>query len=241
MPRPSRNLDQALLAAGRALFPERGCAGLSLREVADAAGVNLGMFHYHFGSREAYLRALMQQAYEEMFATLTLETGRGHDPLENLRAALRVLGRFLRDNRPFIARVFADALSGEACAREFMRENAPRHLAVLQKYLLEGQQAGAIQPIAIAQLLGTCAGALAFPIIVGGAIVQSGGVAQPVAKMIEASVLSDAAIDQRIDLVLAAISRAASAVRIAPKSRTNAPRAQSPRKQAPRRKSRGEP
>lgn len=223
MPRPSRNLDQALLAAGRALFPERGCAGLALREVADSAGVNLGMFHYHFGSREAFLRALMQQAYEEMFATLTLETARADDPLENLRAALRVLGRFLRDNRPFIARVFADALSGEACARDFMRENAPRHLAVLQKYLAQGQQAGKIQAIPIPQLLGTCAGALALPIIVGGAIVQGAGLAPAAAKMIETTLLTDAAIDQRIGLVLAAISQPA------------------PRTRAPRKKPRGQP
>ena len=221
MPRPSRNLDQALLAAGRALFPERGCAGLALREVADAAGVNLGMFHYHFGSRDAYLRALMQQAYEEMFATLTLEAGRDDDPVENLRAALRVLGRFLRDNRPFMARILADALAGEACARDFMRENGPRHLAVLQKYILEGQRAGRIRPLPVPQLLGTCAGALAMPIIIGGAVVQSGAIPGPAARMLEATLLSDAAIDQRIDLTLAAISQAPA--------------------RAPRRKSRGKP
>jgi AcrR family transcriptional regulator len=224
MPRPSRNLDQALLAAGRALFPARGCAGLSLREVADAAGVNLGMFHYHFGSREAFLRALMQQAYEEMFATLTLETGHSADPLENLRAALRVLGRFLRDNRPFIARVLADALSGEACARDFMRENAPRHLAVLQKYLVEGQQAGEVQPIPIPQLIGTCAGALAMPIIIGGAIVQGGTLPAPAAKMLEATLLSDAAIDQRIDLVLAAVSQPVPARRAVAAAQAGTPR-----------------
>ena len=165
------------------------------------------MFHYHFGSREAFLRTLMQQAYEAMFATLTLETGHSADPLENLRAALRVLGRFLRDNRPFIARVLADALSGEACARDFMRENAPRHLAVLQKYLVEGQRAGQFQALAIPQLIGTCAGALAMPIIIGGAIAEGGGLPAPAAKMLEATLLSDTAIDQRIDLVLAAISQ----------------------------------
>src|SRR3977135_2345498 len=108
-PRPSRNLDQALLAAGRDLFPTRGCAGMSVREVAEAAGVNLGMFHYHFKSRDAFLRAPMPQADEEMFSTLTLQVVEGAAPLANLRKALQVLGRFARDNRPFLARVFTDA------------------------------------------------------------------------------------------------------------------------------------
>jgi AcrR family transcriptional regulator len=121
MARPSRNLDRALLAAGSALFPVHGCAGLTIRQVADAAGVNIGMFHYHFGSREAFLRALLQQTYEGMFADLRLETGRQLEPVAALRSAFRVIGRFARENRGFIVRVMADALSGEVVARDFMR------------------------------------------------------------------------------------------------------------------------
>ena len=207
MPRPSRNLDQALLATGRTLFPLRGCAGLSVREVADAAGVNLGMFHYHFKSRDAFLRALMQQAYEEMFATLTIEVERDADPVTNLRNALRVLGRFLRDNRPFIARIFADALSGEPCARVFLKDNLPRHLGVLQVLIVVGQKAGLLRQLPVPQVIGTCAGALALPILIGGAMVESGALESSAARMLEATLLSDAAIDQRIDLVVAAISR----------------------------------
>ena len=48
MARPSQNVDQRLLEAGLALLPQTGCAGLSVRRLADHAGVNLGMFHYHF-------------------------------------------------------------------------------------------------------------------------------------------------------------------------------------------------
>ena len=113
---------------------------------------------------------------------------------------------FLRDHRPFIARVFADALAGEACAREFLRENAPRHLAVLQKYLAEGQQAGTLRALPIPQLVGTCAGALAMPILVGGAIAASGTLPLPVSKMLESTLLSDAAIEERIEMALAAIA-----------------------------------
>ena len=75
MPRPSRNLDRVLLAAGRELLARRGCAALSVREVAHAAGVNLGMFHYHFKTREVFLKTLLQQTYEDMFARLTLDIG----------------------------------------------------------------------------------------------------------------------------------------------------------------------
>jgi AcrR family transcriptional regulator len=205
-PRPSRNLDRALLAAGRALFPTAGCAGLSIREVAEAAGVNLGMFHYHFKSREAFLRALLQGIYEEMFSQLTFQGAEEWGPVENLRASLRFLGRFLRANRPILARVIADALTGNELARQFLRENFPRHLGVMQALIELGQKEGVIRPIPVPQAMGFCAGSLAAPIIFGGAVAESGSLGKAGTKMLQEVLLSDAAIDQRIELALSAIA-----------------------------------
>src|SRR4051812_21696700 len=178
-PRPSRNLDQALLAAGRDLFPDRGCSGLSVREVAEAAGVNLGMFHYHFKSRDAFLRGVMQTTYEEMFARLTLESSRDGPPAQRLGDAMRAIARFVRDNRRFMARLLADALSGEPCARDFLRDNAPRHLAVLRQLIAEGQRDGIFLEMPLPQAMGFCAGSLAMPILAGGAMVDSGFLEAP--------------------------------------------------------------
>jgi AcrR family transcriptional regulator len=208
-PRPSRNLDRALLAAGRELLPARGCAGLSVREVAEAAGVNLGMFHYHFKSREAFLRALLQSMYEEMFSQLTFQGSADWGPTDNLRAALRFMGRFLRANRPILARVMADALCGDAIALEFLRANLPRHLGVMHALVQQGQAAGEIKPMPVPQALGFCAGSLAMPIIFGGAVVASGALGKDGSTALEGALLSDAAIDARIDLALGAIGTAA--------------------------------
>ena len=93
MPRPSRNVDAALLRAGRALYPATGIRGLSVRKVAERAGVNVAMFHYHFGSKEQFVRMLLAQMYDAMFEKLSLVAG-GGDPVASLRAALLVLGRF---------------------------------------------------------------------------------------------------------------------------------------------------
>jgi AcrR family transcriptional regulator len=208
-PRQSRNLDRALLAAGRALLPRRGCAGLSVREVAEAAGVNLGMFHYHFKTRDAFLRELLQSMYEEMFSQLTVQRDAAWGALENLRAALAFLGRFLRDNRPILARVMADALCDEPIALEFLRLNMPRHLGHMHQLIELGQNEGVLRPMPVPQALGFCAGSLAMPIIFGGAVAESRALGPAATRRLEAALLSDAAIDQRIELALAAISVAA--------------------------------
>ena len=195
-----------MLAAGRALLPARGCAGLKIREVADAAGVNLGMFHYHFRTREAFLRAVLQATYEEMFSRLTLEMAHPGGAAASLRSALRLLGRFLRDNRSFVARVLADALAGDAVAREFLQQNMPRHLAVLHALVAKGSEAGEFSAIAPPQALGVCIGALALPILFAGALADFGSLSKARALSLCETLLSDAAIDERIDLALHAIA-----------------------------------
>ena len=206
MPRPSRNLDRALLAAGRSLLPHRGCAGLTVREVAELAGVNLGMFHYHFKTRDAFLRELLDSMYEDMFSQLTVTRDEAWGPVENLRAALRFLGRFLRTNRPILARVLADALCGDPIAVDFLRKNAPRHLGHLRALIELAQKEGLILPMPVTQALGFCAGSLAMPIIFGGAVAESGGLPARAANRLAGDLLSDKAIDERIELALAAIS-----------------------------------
>ena len=210
-PRPSRNLDRALLAAGRELFPARGCAGLTVREVADAAGVNLGMFHYHFKSREAFLRALLQSVYEDLYAELsaraTQRPAAGGGAIDYLRAALQFMGRFVRANRALLTRVLVDALGHDPIASEFLERNMPRHLGLMLALVQAAQKEGSVRAdIPAPQLLGFCAGSLAMPILFGGAILERRAAGAAVLQLVESALLSDAALDQRIELALGAIS-----------------------------------
>lgn len=208
MPRPSRNLDRALLAAGRVLYEKAGASAVTIRQVADAAGVNIGMFHYHFKTREAFLRAVLQQTYDDMFTRLSQEIAHPADatPVEHLRAAIRVVARFLRDNRVFIARALADALSGDDIARDFLALNLPRHFGVLAGLLEEGRRVGTLKPLPTSQMLGFCAGAVGMPILGAGMAVESGRLPKPLLRMLAETLLTDEAIDQRIDLALGAIA-----------------------------------
>lgn len=52
---------RALLDAAAALFAARGAAAVSVRDIATRAGVNHGLVHRHFGSKEALRRAVMDE------------------------------------------------------------------------------------------------------------------------------------------------------------------------------------
>ncbi len=60
-PQGREQVRAALLAAAAELFADRGPSAVSVREVAARAGVNHGLVHRHFGSKEALLRDCMTE------------------------------------------------------------------------------------------------------------------------------------------------------------------------------------
>jgi len=205
MNRPSNQIDALLLASGRALFPSTGCAGLSLRALAEHAGVNAGMFHYHFKSKDNFLRALLQQMYEEMFASLQLDADHAGPALARLRSALITFARFARDNRRVLARIWMDVLAGEPVALAFLRDNAPRHVGLLLGLVEQAHAEGALRELPPVQRLAFLLGSLALPMIFVAGLVDAGIAPAPIRGAFDAQVMSDAAIAQRVDLALAAL------------------------------------
>jgi AcrR family transcriptional regulator len=206
MARPSRNVDQLLVQAAMELLPQTGARALSIRQVAEHAGVNLGMFHYHFKTKDVFVRSVLQRMYDGMFANLTLEAHHSPSPIENLRGAITVLARFARDNRLLLARLIADALSGEAAMIEFLRDNLPRHIGVIAALIAQAQKAGVVRKISSMQAVAFIASSVGAPIILGTAAFAAGAAPAALAKRFEREVLSNAAIAERIDMALAGLA-----------------------------------
>ncbi|HEY0858070.1 MAG TPA: TetR/AcrR family transcriptional regulator [Albitalea sp.] len=206
MARPSKNLDLAMLQAGRELFPRAGCAGLSVRAVAEQAGANLGMFHYHFKTKENFLRTLLQQVYEEMFAGLSDAAALEGPAIGRLRVALNRAASLLLTHRRVFARVWMDATSGEPVAAQFLQANVHRHLAVLFALVQQAQQEGALRPLPPIQCIAMLMGSVAMPILFASGLVEVAIDSPAFHRAFEASVMSPDGIAQRVDLALAALS-----------------------------------
>lgn len=67
-PRGREAVVTAVVAAARELFASRGYAAVSVRDIAEAAGVNHGLIHRHFGSKDAVLKAVLQGMFSEVGA-----------------------------------------------------------------------------------------------------------------------------------------------------------------------------
>lgn len=68
---PVVDTKSEILAAAKAALIDSGYAGLSTRRVADAAGVPLSQIHYHFGSRQNLVLAVLEAENERLIARQT--------------------------------------------------------------------------------------------------------------------------------------------------------------------------
>ncbi len=59
---------EAVLQAATELFSEKGPDAVTVRQVADRAGVNHALIHRHYGTKEELLRVVLAQAVEQMSA-----------------------------------------------------------------------------------------------------------------------------------------------------------------------------
>lgn len=89
---------EAVRTAATDLFAERGPDAVTVREVADRAGVNHALIHRHFGTKEELLRVVLSAAIERMAAAARHTTNTSEDIREVVSAlrreepAIRLLG-----------------------------------------------------------------------------------------------------------------------------------------------------
>jgi AcrR family transcriptional regulator len=138
--------DKILDTAER-LIGEQGYAATSLRQIISEAGVNLAAVHYHFGSKEELLDAVVMRkaavVNEARLAALTrAEQEAGDGPLE----VERVLDAFFAPtaetanrNPQFVrlmGRIYSEGLMPQMAQKHF-RPATGRFLAALQRALPE--------------------------------------------------------------------------------------------------------
>ena len=143
MPASARTVSarERLLRVGARQARRAGLRLLTVRGVCQEAGVNLGSFVYHFGSRDAFVAELIEHWYAPLLERLTATVDEAQPPQRRLRALLLQLGDWASTNSRFITHVLIDAAAGEAAAQRFVRTLADRHPALILRVVVEAQRA----------------------------------------------------------------------------------------------------
>jgi AcrR family transcriptional regulator len=210
MTRPSAHLDRRLVSAARAMLPQAGFSGLSVRDVSRRAGVNSGMFHYHFKSKDAFLRRVLAECYEDFLQTFREAAEAPGTSRARLRRVLVAFARFARDNRVMYTLMLRELLNARPEMYAFAKANFPRHASVIADLLDDCRRERTVRPLPVPMLAMFAMSAMGLPNIVVVGLERNGVrtmLGRPAGEF-SAMLLSDEMIEARADMVMAALAPA---------------------------------
>ena len=134
---------EALILAARALLAETGVARLTLRAVAERAGVRPTLVSYYFDGKADLLGAVVERVAGEVKERLENVGKAEGDPETRLRLFISTFVHALADD-PYAARLVAEHVlfPDDEVTDRFAREVAGPNLATLLSILAEGRAAG---------------------------------------------------------------------------------------------------
>ena len=126
-----------ILAAATPLFARHGLNGVSVREVASAAGVNLSMISYYFGGKEGLYAEILKEQFEG-FRYIDDIAKMDLSPLEIFELYIRGTIRRYRE-KPYLLRYYVSELTNPTpCFRTIVRPAVQKILKVLRKSMERG-------------------------------------------------------------------------------------------------------
>ena len=142
----AQDARERLLSAGTELFAAKGFAGVSIRELATAAGVNSALISYHYGGKEGLYEAVVTAQYERLigkFEAIAVSTATVE---EKVRMYADVIRRNHTQDQPLMARLIQEKLtSPTACLEKVVRKYTVRIAGIISDVLRQGIQSGAFR------------------------------------------------------------------------------------------------
>ncbi len=123
-----------LVSAARELIAETGVSGLRMAAIADRAGVALGSFYNHFGSRDELVAAVVETNLDTLAAT-AVEVRPGEDAAHVVSVATRRFVRLAYDD-PEVARLAVNLNRDDA---RIVRVSAPYAREALRRGMDSGR------------------------------------------------------------------------------------------------------
>jgi AcrR family transcriptional regulator len=192
------------MAAGRRLLQEKGITGLSVREACRLAGVNTGMFHYYFGSKEEFLKAVLKELYAEFMLNFKAGVAVAGTPRARLKAALVEVGKFALAIRGVAPMIFADMAHGKKEAFAFVSSNFTEHVKHIGALAEQCRPGSAVKDRSVPFLIAAIVPVMIFPVLIGG-VMERNGVKTLGGRKLEdlrEELFSDAGIAERAEISL---------------------------------------
>ncbi|MDR3244321.1 MAG: TetR family transcriptional regulator [Elusimicrobiota bacterium] len=128
MSKEELNARQKLINAGIILARQKGISSFSVRQLCLKAKVNLGLFHYHFISRQKFNKAVLKELYGNFLKDFDFKSSGDLTPLQELENISSIIGNFTKENASLLSSLFIEVASGNKEMVSFIQNNFTRHI-----------------------------------------------------------------------------------------------------------------
>jgi len=199
MARPRSDLAPRIVHAARDVFARTGVDLASLRQIARAAGTNIGMIYYYFPSKDDLFHAVVEEVYEALLADLNRMLAPPASVRERLVRLYQRVGALADVEREVVAIVIREVLMSEPRRRWLIERFLHGHVPMVLGLIAEGQRTGELDPARHPALLLLCTAALgtmpqiALRMMPFGDVVAGGDLAQTLVDILLGGVAPRAA------------------------------------------------
>ena len=137
-----KDAKEKLLAAAVPLFAEKGFAAVSIREVAEAAGVNSALISYYFGGKSGLYEAVLNEQFSVITVFLQSLGAQPLTPPEKIRGYARAVARAHQREPHLIYLWFREMAEPSSPFRHIIVEKIAMAAQFLRETLLEGVRLG---------------------------------------------------------------------------------------------------
>ena len=136
----------AIMQAAERLFGEKGYRGVSIEEIAKAAGVSKGLVLYHFTSKKALLERILRDGMTTVLTGIETSTQSRESVRIKLRAVVEVHLSMLH-SRPYLLRIaFFEGVFGEEI-KDMFSAFSEEILLKIDGLVQEGITKGEFKPV----------------------------------------------------------------------------------------------
>jgi TetR/AcrR family transcriptional regulator len=126
-----------LIETATPLFAEKGFHGVSVRELAKAAGINLSMISYYFGGKEGLYAEVLNEQFTTLRRLAEIRT-MDADPLKKFELYVRATVARYRKN-PYLLRFYTSELTNPTpCFESIVKPAIKGVVQILQETFTEG-------------------------------------------------------------------------------------------------------
>lgn len=164
---PERNdTKEVLHEVAERLFARKGFEAVTVRQLANEAGVNVAMVSYHFGSKAGLLEALIAEKFPRTLERLAEIANSMSTPWEKLLATVDMYAEKLFEEYNFHRIIMREmSLSQRPKLVKVITEHFANVLSMIRVFILEGREKGIFRPVDVELTIATVFGS--FSTLIG--------------------------------------------------------------------------